>query len=361
MDYETKKVFLVNLAVLAVGVVLSVLAVKFVIGYLLPFVVGALLAVLVKRPARYLSAKTRTRSGGWSVLLVLVLYAVGVSLIGLFVWQLLVQAGNLAEMLPGYFGRLESFFDGVSESLSDLTNRLPPKLRETAASAFESTFRQMFSSLTGFLTNTVTTVVKGIPAVLFSAVITVVASCYIAVDSEHLLRFVRELLKPATYKKLLRIRDIFSRDILKYILGYVILTAIAFCELLAGFWLLRVKYAVLIAAVTAFIDLLPVFGTGTVLLPWAVCAFAFGDGRLGLGLLVLYLVICVVRYFIEPRIIGKRVGVNPLLTLAAMFVGLRIGGLPGLLLLPVGCIVVVHYYKQQLEEERTGGKGNSGE
>jgi len=151
----------------------------------------------------------------------------------------------------------------------------------------------------------------------------------------------------------LRIRDILSNKILKYILGYVILTAIAFGELLVGFWILGVEYSLLLAAITALIDLLPVFGTGTILLPWAVFSFAMGNGAQGFGLITLYAVICVVRYFAEPRIIGKNVGVNPLLTLAAMFIGLKLGGVIGLLLLPIGSIVMVHYYKQQIAEEKT--------
>lgn len=352
MDYETKKVFLVNLATLIIGAVLTVLAVYFLFTYLLPFVIGVTMAVLVKRPARYLAGKTRLSNGTWSVILVLFFYGVGISVLVLLVWQLIVQSGNLLEMLPSYFEKLNSMFSSYGEKFNELTNSLPEQIQHAANGAFEGTVSEIISSLTSLLTNAVAKLVQAIPSVFFSAVITVVASCYIAVDTERLIRFVRELLKKSTYDKILRIRDILSNKIFKYIMGYVILTLIAFCELLVGFWILEVEYSILLAAITAFIDLLPVFGTGTVLLPWAVFSFTMGNGAVGFGLIVMYAVICVVRYFLEPRIIGKNVGVNPLLTLIAMFVGLKVGGILGLLLLPISCIVVVHYYKQQIAEEK---------
>lgn len=352
MDYETKKVFLINLTTLAVGAILTVLAVWFLFSYLLPFLIGIAMAVLVKKPAAYLSGKTRLSSGAWSVILVLFFYGAGASLLLLLIWQLIVQAGNLLEMLPHYFRDFTEMFSSYGDKLTEFTEKLPAPIQSAASGAFEDTLGQIVSSLTTFLTNSVVKLIQGIPSVFFSAIITVVASCYIAVDTNHLIRFVRELLKESTYNKLLRIREILSNKILKYILGYVILTAIAFAELLVGFWILDVKYALLLAAITALIDLLPVFGTGTVLLPWAIFSFAMGNGAQGFGLIALYAVICIVRYFTEPRIIGKNVGVNPLLTLAAMFVGLKIGGIWGLLLLPITCIVVVHYYKRQIADDK---------
>ena len=353
MDYETKKVFLVNLATLAVGVTITVLAVYFLFKFLLPFVIGIAMAAIVKRPAKRLSQKTRLGSGTCSVILVLLFYGAGVSLLALLIWQLIVQAGNLAEMLPAYFDKLSQMFSSYGDKFNEFTDSLPSQIQSAANGAFEGSVKELIASLTSFLTDFVARLVQGIPSVFFSAVITVVASCYIAVDTEHLIRFLRELLKESTYNKLLRIRDILSNKILKYILGYVILTAIAFGELLVGFWILGVEYSLLLAAITALIDLLPVFGTGTILLPWAVFSFAMGNGAQGFGLITLYAVICVVRYFAEPRIIGKNVGVNPLLTLAAMFIGLKLGGVIGLLLLPIGSIVMVHYYKQQIAEEKT--------
>ncbi len=354
MDYEAKKVFLVNLAVSVVWLGLAYLAARLIIGYLLPFVIGAVMAIVVKKPASRLARKFKTGVGGWSVVLVLLLYAAVVTAAGFLVWQLAVQSAQLAEGLPRYISSFTDFLSGALSEFEKMENALPDGIRQTAMGALENTVSNLISSLTSFITEGVVGLVRGIPSVFFSAVITVVASCYIAVDFEHLIRFIRELLRPRTYDNLIKIKGIFCNNIFKYVLGYVILTVIAFAELLVGFWLLDVKYPLLIAAITAVIDLLPVFGTGTVLLPWSVFSFASGNGGLGFGLILLYGVIVMVRYFTEPKIIGKNVGINPLVSLIAMVLGLKLGGIWGLLLFPISVIVIVHYYKRQLDEEREG-------
>ena len=126
---------------------------------------------------------------------------------------------------------------------------------------------------------------------------------------------------------------------------------ITFLELLAGLYILRIKYAPLLAALISVIDILPVLGTGTVLVPWAAAELLARDTAAGIGLLVLYAVITVIRNFAEPKIIGKEMGINPLFTLLAMFIGLKLFGFAGILLLPITLIVVVKYYKDEMEAE----------
>lgn len=351
MDYETKKVFLVNIAVLGIGIAATVFAVKFLLRYLLPFVIGAALAIAVKRPARYLAGKTRVKAGGWSVVLVALLYLLCGALAAVLIWQLAVQAGNLAAALPRYLSLTDEFIAQISNGFSGFADSLPPKLSDSVIAAIDNFSDNMINGLTELLSNSTAALIKSLPSVFFSAIITVVASCYIALDAEHLIRFIRELLSPAAYSRLIKIRDIFTENIFKYIMGYVVLSFIAFGELIVGFLILKVKYAVLLAAVTAFVDLLPVFGTGTVLVPWAVISVISGNNGRGVGLLVLYGIICAVRYFAEPHIVGKKVGIDPLISLAAMVIGLKLGGIAGLLLVPVGCIIVIQYYKRQIAEE----------
>lgn len=355
MDYETKKVFLVNIAVLAVGVAATVLTVKFLIGYLLPFVIGVVLAAAVKRPAAYLAKKSGLRAGVWSAVLVIALYLICALLIALAAWQTAVQAVKLADALPEYIVKLNGFGEKAGGWLASRCRRLPSEAETAILNAFDEAANRAVSALGNFLTDTAAAAAGKLPSVLFSAVITVVASCYIALDSEHLVRFVKELLPERVCRRVVRVRDILRDNIFKYILGYVFLSLIAFAELFTGFLLLRIKYAAALAALTAFVDLLPVFGTGTVLVPWSAAAFISGNAPLAAGLLVLYAVISVVRYFAEPHIVGKRVGVDPLITLAAMVIGLRLGGIVGLLVFPIACVVIIQYYRRQIAQENNIG------
>ena len=123
-----------------------------------------------------------------------------------------------------------------------------------------------------------------------------------------------------------------------------------YAELLLGLFLLKIKYAPFIALIIALVDVLPVIGTGTVMIPWAVLSVFLGNNRLALGLAVLYVIIVIVRNFLEPKIISTQIGMNPLFTLLAMFVGLKVLGFWGLILFPIILIVVIRYYKDEMQE-----------
>lgn len=108
------------------------------------------------------------------------------------------------------------------------------------------------------------------------------------------------------------------------------------------------KYAPVIALLIAVVDVLPVLGTGTVVIPWGITEILLGNGVRGVGLFVMYAVVTLVRSFAEPKIIGNQIGINPLFTLIAMFVGLKTLGFLGVLIFPTVLIVTVEYYKEQM-------------
>lgn len=122
--------------------------------------------------------------------------------------------------------------------------------------------------------------------------------------------------------------------------------ALTFAELSAGLLLLGIPNAILVAALIAVVDILPVLGTGTVVLPWAAFALLQGQHRLFIGLLVMYAVIALVRNILEPRLVSHQIGLHPLATLFFMYVGLQILGLAGMLLFPVLAMVSVQLQKE---------------
>ena len=135
-------------------------------------------------------------------------------------------------------------------------------------------------------------------------------------------------------------------SVFKLIKGYAILMLMTFLELLAGFLILRVKYALLLSLLIAVVDILPVLGTGTVLIPWGIAGLILKNTALGIGILVLYAVITVIRNFAEPKIIGKQIGINPLFTLLSMFIGIKLLGFAGVIIFPTALIVTVKYYSE---------------
>ena len=114
---------------------------------------------------------------------------------------------------------------------------------------------------------------------------------------------------------------------------------VTFLILTAGFFFLRVEYALLFALLITIIDALPVFGTGTVLIPWSMAQFLRGDTRCGVGLLLLYAVAALTRQALEPRLVGKQVGLNPVLTLLALYTGYRLLGVGGMIVFPIAAML----------------------
>ena len=110
---------------------------------------------------------------------------------------------------------------------------------------------------------------------------------------------------------------------------------LTFCVMLVGFLLLGISKAPLVALIVAFLDILPVIGVGTVLLPWSIFLFATGDLVTGVGLVILFLVNTVVRQIAEPKIVGKNLGIHPVLSLALIYVGYALFGFAGLLITPL--------------------------
>ena len=116
---------------------------------------------------------------------------------------------------------------------------------------------------------------------------------------------------------------------------------VTFFELWLGFVLLDIPYKLGLAFGIAVFDLMPILGVGGILLPWGAIALIMGKFKIGIGVILLYIVICAVRHTLEPRIVGKQIGLHPLATLVAMIVGLNMAGLMGMMLLPISLVAIM--------------------
>ena len=129
--------------------------------------------------------------------------------------------------------------------------------------------------------------------------------------------------------------------------GYFILMVITFFELWIGFLILKINNAYFWAFLIALIDLLPILGTGIILVPWAIYCAVAGNISVSVGLAVLYIIMVLVRNFCEPKIVSRQIGINPLFILFSMYLGLKLFGGAGIILLPIILMVTVQYYKQE--------------
>ena len=356
MEIEARKRFLINISFTAVVVLLVFLTVKFLLAYLLPFVIGIVLAVFLQKPSQLAAQKLRLKTGSCAVILTATVYILIIALVFLISWQAVSIILKLSENMSEEISDMGNQLTRIEITLHEKIDLLPKSLSAPLKNLTKSSVDSIISKAGSVMSSLATHIVKGIPAFLLSCIVTFVAGCYIAKDFEGLIRFTKDIIKPERLKKIMMIKNIIFHRVLKLISGYFFLMLITFIELFAGFLLFGIKNAFILALITAFLDLLPVLGTGAVIIPWAIFCFLTGSVSRGVGLLILYAIITVVRNLIEPKIIGKQIGITPLLTLLTMFLGLKLAGVAGLILLPLTVIVAFDFYRKQNEEVEVADK-----
>ena len=324
---------------------------RFLLKYLTPFVIGGAIAWLVQKPAKFISGKTRIKRKLAAAGLALAVFLLAAGLCVFAVIKISSGISNFAGEVSGYAEEISAFFEKIKKSTEAFFSDMPAEFSALADSFFKKASDTMISAVTGFVSDSAAYIAGRMPGILLSCIVSAVAACYIAADFPSLIRFARGVIGPRVYGNIRKVKEIFVTSVFKLGKGYAILMLMTFAELLAGFYLLGIKHALLLAALTAVIDILPVLGTGTVLVPWAAVLFILGDIGTAGGIIVLYAVITVIRNFAEPRIIGGQMGINPLFTLLAMFIGIKLFGVAGIFLLPVALIVTVKYYKDEMESE----------
>ena len=234
-----------------------------------------------------------------------------------------------------------------------LIKALPHSAREYLTEGVKSFLPTIGEKIADYVGSLVASAVSGAPAFLVSLLVTVVSGCYIAKDFDAFKRIVGYALREEQLKKLSRVKRIAVSNTVKILKSYFLLSFSAFIILFAGLLILRVDGAAKKALIISLIDVLPVVGSGTVLLPWAIISLLNGEKLLCVGLIVILALVTVTRNVLEPKIMGKEVGLHPLLTLFSLFLGLKLFGVLGMFILPL--IVTVAY--KYTEERVTGEEG----
>lgn len=351
LKQEARKDFLISTLYFFTVSAIVFIVCRFLLKYLTPFVIGGAIAWLVQKPAKFISGKTRIKRKLAAAGLALAVFLLAAGLCVFLVLRISSGISNFAGEVSGYAEEISAFFEKIKKSTELFFSDMPEELSTLADSFFKKASDTMISAVTGFVSDSAAYIAGRMPGILLSCIVSAVAACYIAADFPSLVRFAKGVIGARVYCNIRKVKEIFVTSVFKLGKGYAILMLMTFAELLAGFYLLGIKHALLLAALTAMIDILPVLGTGTVLVPWAAVLFILGDIGTAGGIIVLYAVITVIRNFAEPRIIGGQMGINPLFTLLAMFIGIKLFGVAGIFLLPVALIVTVKYYKDEMESE----------
>lgn len=347
MNLEEKKGFIFNFIYFAFWIVIVFLTFRFVSEYLLPFFVGIIVAYLVQKPASYIALKFKLKKEKIAAVLSVIFFTIIIALISFFLWFLGAQIARLLDYLSANTDAIERIFGDMTVRINKIFENSNSKFKHFLKEISKDIIQTIMTRFGGLLSSIMSDLLKKLPSLFVGSVITVVATCYMARDYDMLKAFLCGIISKQKIKIITEVKNIVAECFIKFTLGYFKIFLITFLMLLLGLFVIGNENFITLSFFVAMLDLLPVLGTGTVLLPWALINFLIGNAFRGIGLIVLYLMITIIRNYIEPKIMGKQIEINPLFMLVFIFLGLRIGGLLGMLVFPLVFTVAFTYFRRK--------------
>ena len=327
--------------ILTVSVLAGVVVVKLLLPFVSAWVIALLLQPIIKRAVE----KT-----GWSKKTAgIFVFFLIITLAGAIIFLLFRRVYNEIRALNIYIG--ENYED-IASKVADLIRNFTARFRTGDSS--ESTYvydmlvdtvRSSLSELTVKMTDAVGNFLAALPYFFFALIIFLMASFYMCADFDGINRSIISKIPARIVPGWKAVENKVLVSALKYIKAYVILFLLTFTALMIAFIIVGERYATLLAAVIALLDILPVIGVGTVLIPWVIVLFALGQVKKAVVLLIVCIIVMVGRQILEPHIVGVQLGVHPLLTLVSVFVGYKLFGLLGFIIGPIAVVIMKNLFE----------------
>ncbi len=388
---EKRRNTLINCIYFVVIAAIYYLSIKYAFWTLAPFVIAIIIAMALQRPIRFISKKTKIKKSILGAVAVLLIIALILSVLVFVGYRIGSEFRGFGEFIVHKFSDLPNSIVSAESWILNRIKFLPDGLEKTATEAITEFSDKLLlaaqnegsvSGMGSAITNSVDfsflatplggiwSTAKQIPSVLVATLIGIIACFFITCDYDGYVSKLKGMLTPAHVQTLSKTKSLLTDIIGKMLKSYITIMFITFCELSIGLNIMKMAgvykggYILVISIGTAILDILPVFGTGAVVLPWMAIEFIKGNAGMGIGLLILYIMITVIRQIMEPRLVAMNVGVPPLVTLAGMYLGLQLFGAIGIIILPVTFVLIkalnaegiIHLWSGKDEKSEAGGK-----
>lgn len=321
---------------------------EYLLPIVFPFIVGFLVAYGVVQLAEHIRPNCR-----WlRLLLIVVIYGgVGVVLVIVTLKGISAGSGFVAWLPQFYESNLAPLGEKIHDGFDCIVKQLDPSLGSTVevlSGSLRSAFNNFFAALSGFAVNLLSGIVTAVPAGVVSVLAMIICTFFVASDYEKIMEFLTTYTPPRGKKRLLDVRRFLTNTLFVVMRSYLLIMLLTFTELSVLFFLFGISSPLTKAALIAVFDILPILGTGGILIPWSIGSMILGNPMMGVKLLIIYAIVMVVRNYVEPKIVGVQLGLHPIITLVSMFVGLRMFGFWGMLGLPVA---IAYFWKCKKEHD----------
>ena len=318
-----------------------------VLGYFMPFVCGFILSLIANPVVRFLEKKIKIKRKYGSVIMIAVVIALVVLACYGVISALVSGLISFSASLPTMYESAGAELNQAAERVQAILDKIPFIQNVNLSKLGESlgTYVTDFMSSTSEPTvSAIGDFAKRIPDVLVGVVIGLLATYFFIADRDKLMKMAEEHIPASLKVRMKQISDQLMLAVGGYFKAQFKIMGVIYVVVAIGLAILKVDYAWLIGFAIAFLDMLPVFGTGTVLCPWAIVKLFSGNYMTALGMIILYLVALLVHQLVQPKLVGESVGLDPFAALLFMYVGYKISSVLGMIVaIPVGMILMNLY------------------
>lgn len=337
---QKRRQFIINFLYFGIIFMLAFVLLKYGLPMVSPFAAGFVIACILRKPVLFLAGRLPLSQKAAAVLTVLLFYCT----IGLLFFLTGLKAFSACRtflfQLPELYTShvepaLDSIYSGFEESFLHMDPSLLTALEELVLQ-FSQSLGQLVSSLSGIAMSCISGAASSLPGLFIGLLLLIISTFFIAADYESLTGFCLRQLSDKQRELFILIKEYVVGTLLVCIRSYALIMSITFAELSVGLTIIGVDHSVPIALLISIFDILPVLGTGGIMIPWIILEALTRNFSLSFALLVVYLFITVVRNILEPKIVGAQIGLHPIVTLSSMFVGTQMFGVIGLFGFPIG-------------------------
>lgn len=338
---------LVNLAIAVIALFLIAYLLPKVLVFFLPFVIGWIIAWIASPLVRFFEEKLKLKRKAGSAFVIVVVIGLVVLCIYLIGAKIVDEAIGFINALPDMWESAVADFAQIGERLNVIYARFPKDMQETLAAIGEEASTFMGDFLGRISSPTIAAVgnfAKRLPAWLISIIMCLLSSYFFVAERNYVNEWCHDHVPHLLMERLSMVKHSLGRSVGGYFKAQLKIEVWMYLLLVIGLSILKVDYVLLIALGIAILDLLPFFGTGTVMVPWAIIKILSADYQMAIGLLIIWGVGQLARQIIQPKIVGDSIGVPPIPTLLLLFFGYKVGGVLGMIIaVPLGLLLYTLY------------------
>lgn len=351
MGYWTK--VLRRIIILIFSVIGIYLAFKLSVFYM-PFLIAFIISLLMEPAIKFLMKKLNFKRRTSSIIIFIIVIAL---VTGTLVWGITTIISEATKLLQGFNDYFDKAYIQVQEIISNI-KLSKIQLSEQVSTIVQNSTNDLINNISAWAKNTLNAllnIVTEIPTIAIYVVITLLSLYFICTDKIYMIdQFEHHLPKEWVKKIWIHLKDI-TKTLGCYLKAQAILIIVSFVISIIGLYIykiigLNVEYPLLMALGVGFVDALPILGSGTVMVPWAIISAVNGDLHLGLAILILWGIMSAVRQIIEPRIVSHQIGIHPIFTLIAMYTGFKFIGIMGMIIGPIVLIILKNIFATLIDK-----------